>query len=207
MHSVGRSSWRARRTRSFVERHARSIGPPLGYAHGRSLPLRVRPVQTAPRPYRSGQSVGPPSISSARPRRPGLRWRWPARCSWPAGLGCVREREGAGPDLIRFVTHRFERAADPAVAVSTLDRVRATVAAVPPGQVISYGEIAKVVGLGSRQAGRMVGRIAEEIPWWRVVYADGSPATCHGNTAPLRLAAEGTPFRGGRVNLALLRRR
>lgn len=93
--------------------------------------------------------------------------------------------------MIRFVTHRFERAADPAITASTLDRVRATVAAVPPGQVISYGEIAKVVGLGPRQAGRMVGRIAEEIPWWRVVYADGSPATCRGNTAHDRLVTSG----------------
>ncbi|NUV51275.1 cysteine methyltransferase, partial [Streptomyces sp. CAI-78] len=45
------------------------------------------------------------------------------------------------------------------------------------------------------------------LPWWRVVHADGTPATCHEGRAPALLAEEGTPMRGGRVDLGRARHR
>lgn len=73
------------------------------------------------------------------------------------------------------------------------------------GDVMSYGEVGRVVGLDPRHVGRIVSRIADEIPWWRVVRADGTPAACHGGTAQDLLRAEGVPFAGANVDLPALR--
>ncbi|MGO1896696.1 MAG: MGMT family protein, partial [Brachybacterium sp.] len=66
-------------------------------------------------------------------------------------------------------------------------------------------DIAVETGLHPRQVGQIVARIAEEIPWWRVVRADGTPAACHGGTAPSLLAQEHVPFVGDKVDLRRLR--
>lgn len=87
-----------------------------------------------------------------------------------------------------------------------LAEVRAVVAAVPAGSVVAYGDIAAIVGVGPRQAGRLVAALDDDVPWWRVVYADGTPATCHDGTAPGLLQREGVPFRGTRVDRAALER-
>lgn len=83
--------------------------------------------------------------------------------------------------------------------------VRAVVVAIPPGRVASYGEIGRAVGIGPRQAGREVSLLESGAPWWRVVYADGTPATCHDGAAGPLLEAEGVPFRNGRVDMAKIR--
>ncbi|WP_436738165.1 MGMT family protein [Streptomyces sp. BBFR102] len=88
-----------------------------------------------------------------------------------------------------------------------VDDVRAAVATIPPGSVASYGEIGRRIGLGPRQVGRAMSLLGEDVPWWRVVYADGTPATCHGGRAPALLAEEGTPMRGRRVDLGRARHR
>lgn len=87
------------------------------------------------------------------------------------------------------------------------DAVRAVAVTIPPGRVMTYGEIAYATGLHPRQVGRLVGTISETIPWWRVVRADGTPATCHDGTAPALLAQEQVPFTGHRVDLRALRER
>ncbi|WP_095999837.1 MGMT family protein [Mobilicoccus massiliensis] len=89
---------------------------------------------------------------------------------------------------------------DPAVVT------RAVVASIPAGQVMAYGEVGEVVGVGPRAAGRLVANLDDDVPWWRVVYADGTPATCHDGTAPDLLQAEGVPFRGDRVDMTRARR-
>ncbi|ASK66241.1 cysteine methyltransferase [Brachybacterium avium] len=83
------------------------------------------------------------------------------------------------------------------------EAVRAVAATIRPGQVMTYGEIAVETGLHPRQVGRHVAAL-EDIPWWRIVRADGTPATCHGGTAPSLLAQEHVPFRGRRVDLRAL---
>lgn len=70
------------------------------------------------------------------------------------------------------------------------------VAAIPPGRVMAYGDVAAV--LGSR-ASRMVGQImayyGSEVPWWRVVRASGHPAVDHSTRALEHYRAEGTPLK------------
>ncbi|ATG52969.1 cysteine methyltransferase [Brachybacterium vulturis] len=83
------------------------------------------------------------------------------------------------------------------------EAVRAVAVTLRPGQVMTYGDIAVLTGLHPRQVGRHVADL-EDIPWWRIVRADGTPATCHGGTAPALLAQEQVPFRGRRVDLRAL---
>ncbi|MCX4624328.1 MGMT family protein [Streptomyces albogriseolus] len=85
--------------------------------------------------------------------------------------------------------------------------VREAVAAVPAGSVASYGDIAERIGTSPRQVGRAMGLLDEGVPWWRIVPADGTPATCHEGQAPRLLAAEGTPMRGTRVDMRRARHR
>lgn len=78
-----------------------------------------------------------------------------------------------------------------------LERVRA----IPPGRVATYGDV-------SPGAPRFAGTVlfgAEEpdLPWWRVVRADGSLAK--GARQRRLLVAEGVPFRGERVEIRAAR--
>lgn len=84
------------------------------------------------------------------------------------------------------------------------EAVRAIAARIRAGEVMTYGDIAVETGLHPRQVGRHVAAL-EDIPWWRIVRADGTPATCHGGTAPALLEKENVPFRGRRVDLRALR--
>ena len=55
-------------------------------------------------------------------------------------------------------------------------RVLAVVEAIPPGQVMAYGDIAEYVGEGGpRQVGRVMLLSGGSVLWWRVLHADGSP--------------------------------
>ncbi|WP_286135710.1 MGMT family protein [Arthrobacter sp. UCD-GKA] len=91
------------------------------------------------------------------------------------------------------------------MSMEPVEVVRAIVVSIPAGSVASYGEIGRLAGVGPRQAGRLVARLDEDVPWWRVVYADGTPATCHDGGARALLEAEGVPFRDGRVDIGKIR--
>ena len=84
-------------------------------------------------------------------------------------------------------------------------RFRAVVADLHPGEVVSYGEVARRAG--KRGAARAVGAfLAEhggELPWWRVVRADGSLAVHKPSEQARRLRAEGVEVVGHRVAAAL----
>jgi alkylated DNA nucleotide flippase Atl1 len=84
-----------------------------------------------------------------------------------------------------------------------VEAVLSVVEGVEPGRVTTYGAVAAAVGrAGPRQVGRVMRLHGDGVPWWRVVHADGSPATCHGGAAPDILRAEGIPFRANdRVDL------
>ena len=79
--------------------------------------------------------------------------------------------------------------------------VREVVASIPAGFVASYGDVAGRIGAGPRQVGRAMGLLDEDAPWWRVVYADGTPASCHGGRAVELLEEEGTPMLAGRAQM------
>ncbi|MEC5181901.1 MGMT family protein [Arthrobacter sp. CG_A4] len=91
------------------------------------------------------------------------------------------------------------------MSTDVVSEVRTMVVAIPAGCVAAYGEVGREMGIGPRQAGRAVALLDGDVPWWRVVYADGSPATCHEGGARALLEAEGVPFRDGRVDMAKLR--
>ena len=77
-------------------------------------------------------------------------------------------------------------------------RVLAVVDSIPPGQVMTYGDVA--AALGSRAA-RMVGQVMAyyggDVPWWRVVRASGHPPANHEHIALEHYRTEGTPLLGG----------
>jgi alkylated DNA nucleotide flippase Atl1 len=75
------------------------------------------------------------------------------------------------------------------------------VRAIPPGFVRSYGDV-------SPGAPRFAGAVLfacddPDVPWHRVVRADGSLAK--GDPQRRRLEAEGVPFRGARVEMRVAR--
>jgi alkylated DNA nucleotide flippase Atl1 len=85
-------------------------------------------------------------------------------------------------------------------------RVLDVVDAIPPGQVMSYGDIAEYLGAGGpRQVGQVLSRYGGGAPWWRVTHADGTPAPGHEAQALAHYLAEGTPLRSAtapvRVNM------
>ena len=73
--------------------------------------------------------------------------------------------------------------------------------AIPPGRVSTYGDVSPGA---PRFAGSVLfGADDPDLPWWRVVRADGSLAK--GGRQRRRLVAEGVPFRGERVDMAVAR--
>ncbi|MBW8481286.1 MGMT family protein [Actinomadura parmotrematis] len=83
-----------------------------------------------------------------------------------------------------------------------------TVERIPPGRVLAYGDIAELVGRGGpRQVGRVMALYGGGVPWWRVVRADGGPASGHEVRALEEYRAEGTPLRpdGRRVDMTRAR--
>lgn len=86
------------------------------------------------------------------------------------------------------------------------EQVYAIVRRIPEGRVVSYGQIARMIG--RPRAARMVGwamrSCPDDIPWQRVIKSDGSIAG--GGFSVLRralLREEGVPFLpDGRVDMA-----
>lgn len=82
----------------------------------------------------------------------------------------------------------------------TVERVRAAIRAIPAGQVRSYGEVAEEVGLRSaRLVGRVLAADGHDLPWHRVVRADGTFAPHLAAEQAARLRVEGVLARDGRV--------
>jgi alkylated DNA nucleotide flippase Atl1 len=89
-----------------------------------------------------------------------------------------------------------------------VEEVLDVVEAVPPGRVLSYGDVAELVGRhGPRAVGRALAEYGAAVPWWRVLRADGSPAPPVAERALAHYRAEGTPLRadGRRVDMARAR--
>lgn len=95
----------------------------------------------------------------------------------------------------------------PPTTDAQIERVRALVAAIPPGRVATYGDLAAAAGLSSpRTVGWIMRTDTADLPWHRVVPASGRPAP-HLATRQLHLLArEGVPIANGRVDLLTARR-
>jgi len=84
----------------------------------------------------------------------------------------------------------------PAVIPDFASRVLDVADAIPPGRVMSYGDIAGYLGeAGPRQVGRVMAAWGGGVPWWRVVHADGSFLAGHEREALARYQDEGTALR------------
>ena len=67
--------------------------------------------------------------------------------------------------------------------------------AIPPGRVMTYGDIAATLGSrGARVVGQVMSRFGSDVPWWRVIRAGGHPPLCHEGRALEHYRAEGTPL-------------
>lgn len=80
-------------------------------------------------------------------------------------------------------------------------RFREVVADLAPGEVVSYGEVARRAGRpgAARAVGGFLAEHGVDLPWWRVVRADGSLAVDKPTEQQRRLRAEGIEIRSGRV--------
>jgi alkylated DNA nucleotide flippase Atl1 len=67
---------------------------------------------------------------------------------------------------------------------------------IPPGRVMTYGDVAEWLGDGGpRQVGRAMALYGSAVPWWRVVRADGLLLPGHELRALGHYREEGTPLR------------
>jgi methylated-DNA-protein-cysteine methyltransferase related protein len=80
-------------------------------------------------------------------------------------------------------------------------RVHRVVAAIPAGDVLTYGEVAAEAGApgAARAVGRVLADAGQRLPWWRVVTASGRLVPGLEEEHAARLRAEGVPCRDGRV--------
>ena len=88
-------------------------------------------------------------------------------------------------------------------AGSFAGRVRDVLRALPPGDVLSYGEVAAEAGHpgAARAVGRLVSTL-DDVPWWRVVNARGRVCPRKVDEATQRLRAEGVSVEAGYVRRA-----
>ncbi|MFJ2748941.1 MULTISPECIES: MGMT family protein [unclassified Streptomyces] len=91
------------------------------------------------------------------------------------------------------------------------ERVLEVVERIPPGRVMTYGDVAEWLGEGGpRQVGRVMALYGGAVPWWRVVRADGLPLPDHEVRALEHYRTESTPLRltaGGEPRLDMRRAR
>jgi methylated-DNA-protein-cysteine methyltransferase-like protein len=85
------------------------------------------------------------------------------------------------------------------------NQVYAVLAQIPPGKVVSYGQIARLIGHpgAARQVGWAMRRCPEGLPWQRVVMADGNiTGGAYAEERRALLQAEGVEFlEDGRINM------
>jgi methylated-DNA-protein-cysteine methyltransferase-like protein len=83
----------------------------------------------------------------------------------------------------------------------SVERIREVVRAIPPGETSSYGEVAARAGLPGRArlVGRILGEDGHDLPWHRVLRADGTCAPQVAREQSARLRAEGVLLVDGRL--------
>lgn len=94
-----------------------------------------------------------------------------------------------------------------------LELVLRAVEQVPPGRVVSYGDLAWIIGIGPRQVGAAMREAGASVSWWRVTNHQGElPAHLlpearrlwHQEGIPLRANGRGCDIRGHRADLGKL---
>jgi alkylated DNA nucleotide flippase Atl1 len=81
-----------------------------------------------------------------------------------------------------------------------VEHVLEVVAAIPPGRVMTYGDVAAALGsAGARAVGQVMARYGSDAPWWRVIRAGGLPPRGLEDRALVHYRSERTPLRGPRA--------
>lgn len=92
-------------------------------------------------------------------------------------------------------------------------RVLEVVDSIPPGRVMTYGDVAATLGSrATRAVGQVLAYYGSRVAWWRVIRASGHPPVDHEDRALEKFRAEGTPLSWSshgrfRVDLAAARYR
>ncbi|GAA3541150.1 MGMT family protein [Amycolatopsis ultiminotia] len=82
------------------------------------------------------------------------------------------------------------------------ERIRAVITDVPVGTVATYGDIAALSGAPSpRMVGRVLAEDGHDLPWHRILRANGTPAPHLAHEQLARLRTEGVLADEQRVNL------
>lgn len=82
------------------------------------------------------------------------------------------------------------------------ERVRAAIKSIPEGSVATYGDIATLTGAPSpRLIGKVLAEDGHDLPWHRVLRANGTPAPHLAREQLERLRAEGVLADEERVDL------
>lgn len=85
-------------------------------------------------------------------------------------------------------------------------RILACVESIPPGKVLTYGDVAELAGTRSpRVVGNVLAMDGGTVPWHRVLRFDGSLAPHVLDEQRQRLLSEGVRFVGAKVDLARFR--
>jgi methylated-DNA-protein-cysteine methyltransferase related protein len=94
-------------------------------------------------------------------------------------------------------------AGDGAARSSFATAVAAVVAATSPGEILTYGEVAREAGRpgAARAVGAVLRAHGAELPWWRVVAANGRLVPGLEVDHARRLVAEGVTLVAGRVRV------
>jgi methylated-DNA-protein-cysteine methyltransferase-like protein len=83
------------------------------------------------------------------------------------------------------------------------ERVLGVIRAIPPGDVMTYGEVAREAGSpgAARAVGGVMARCDDDVPWWRVVASNGRLVPGHERVHAERLRSEGIAVARGRVRM------
>ena len=98
------------------------------------------------------------------------------------------------PDAGGDTDPRVEASAAGEARLEYDEAVFAVVDMIPAGRVLSYGDIAELLGSGGpRQVGKVMGRGGSEATWWRVVRSNGTLPAALQPVAAGHWAREATP--------------
>jgi alkylated DNA nucleotide flippase Atl1 len=82
------------------------------------------------------------------------------------------------------------------------EKIRAVIAAIPAGTVATYGDVAALSGAPSpRLVGRVLAEDGHDLPWQRVLRANGTPAPHLAREQLAKLREEGVLADGEKVDL------
>jgi alkylated DNA nucleotide flippase Atl1 len=86
------------------------------------------------------------------------------------------------------------------------ERVRELIASIPAGRVSTYGDIAAMAGASTpRLVGRILNEDGHDLPWYRVLRANGTPAPHLVHRQLELLRAEGVLADGQKVSMRTYR--